>query len=142
MATLGTAVSELIRIEGLWKSYPMGAGTVDALRGVDLKIRRNEYVAIVGPSGSGKSTLMNLIGCLDTPTAGQYYIAGRLVSDINGVCSKGETRRITSNPMNPASTKIKSALIRLELFISPPAGSTGQLFATSAGKAKNSRTRR
>jgi putative ABC transport system ATP-binding protein len=71
---------ELIRAEGLWKSYPMGTTTVDALRGVDLVIRRGEYVAIMGPSGSGKSTLMNLIGCLDTPTRGQYSLNGQAVA--------------------------------------------------------------
>jgi putative ABC transport system ATP-binding protein len=60
----------------------MGAEVVRALRGVDLQIRRNEYVAVMGPSGSGKSTLMNLIGCLDTPTAGEYWLNGQQVSDL------------------------------------------------------------
>jgi putative ABC transport system ATP-binding protein len=69
--------SELIRTEALMRSFDMGATTVHALRGVDLLIARNEYVAIMGPSGSGKSTLMNLIGCLDTPTSGQYWLAGQ-----------------------------------------------------------------
>jgi putative ABC transport system ATP-binding protein len=72
-----------IQTENLWKTYEMGAETLHALRGVDLVIRRGEYVAIMGPSGSGKSTLMNLIGCLDTPTSGKYWLAGRLVSDLD-----------------------------------------------------------
>jgi len=74
-------VSEpVIRTVGLTRDYPMGGETVRALRGVDLEIQPNEYVAIMGPSGSGKSTLMNLIGCLDTPTSGQYWLAGTEVS--------------------------------------------------------------
>src|SRR5882672_4847293 len=72
-----------IRTEDLWKTYEMGAEKLHALRGVDLVIRRGEYVAIMGPSGSGKSTLMNLIGCLDTPTSGKYWLAGRLVSELD-----------------------------------------------------------
>jgi len=72
-----------ILTEGLWKTYEMGDEKLHALRGVDLTIRRGEYVAIMGPSGSGKSTLMNLIGCLDTPTAGKYWLAGRLVSELD-----------------------------------------------------------
>jgi putative ABC transport system ATP-binding protein len=72
-----------IQTEALWKTYEMGAEKLHALRGVDLVIRRGEYVAIMGPSGSGKSTLMNLIGCLDTPTSGKYWLAGRLVSDLD-----------------------------------------------------------
>ena len=73
----------VIRTYDLWKTYLMGDQEIHAVSGVDVEIRRGEYVAIMGPSGSGKSTLMNLIGCLDTPTAGQYYINGRLVSDMN-----------------------------------------------------------
>jgi putative ABC transport system ATP-binding protein len=73
----------LIRTEDLWKTYEMGSAEVHALRGVTFKIRRNEYVAIMGPSGSGKSTLMNLIGCLDTPSKGNYWLNGRLVSDMD-----------------------------------------------------------
>jgi putative ABC transport system ATP-binding protein len=72
----------LIRLEDIWKSYPMGEEEIHALRGVRLTIRRNEYVAIMGPSGSGKSTLMNLIGCLDTPTRGEYWLGSRKVSDL------------------------------------------------------------
>jgi putative ABC transport system ATP-binding protein len=70
----------VIVTRGLKREYDMGGEIVRALRGVDLAIRRNEYVAIMGPSGSGKSTLMNLIGCLDTPNAGEYWLNGMLVS--------------------------------------------------------------
>src|SRR6202171_5217283 len=72
-----------IKTEDLWKTYEMGSEQVQALRGVSVDIRRGEYVAIMGPSGSGKSTLMNLIGCLDTPTQGQYWLNSRLVSDLS-----------------------------------------------------------
>ena len=70
----------VIVTRGLKREYDMGGEIVRALQGVDLAIRRNEYVAIMGPSGSGKSTLMNLIGCLDTPNAGEYWLSGQLVS--------------------------------------------------------------
>ncbi len=70
----------VIRIEGVTKLYRMGAETVHALRGVNVEIRRNEYLAIMGPSGSGKSTLMNMLGCLDTPTAGRYDFNGKNVA--------------------------------------------------------------
>jgi putative ABC transport system ATP-binding protein len=73
----------LIRTDDLWKTYDIGAGAVNALRGVTFEIRRNEYVAIMGPSGSGKSTLMNLIGCLDTPSRGEYWLNGKLVSQMD-----------------------------------------------------------
>jgi putative ABC transport system ATP-binding protein len=73
----------LIQTEDLWKTYDMGSTEVHALQGVSFFIRRNEYVAIMGPSGSGKSTLMNLIGCLDTPTKGQYWLNGKLVSEMD-----------------------------------------------------------
>jgi putative ABC transport system ATP-binding protein len=66
----------------LTRDYDMGGKVVRALRGVSLQIRKNEYVAVMGPSGSGKSTLMNLIGCLDTPTAGEYWLNGQKVSDL------------------------------------------------------------
>jgi putative ABC transport system ATP-binding protein len=73
----------VIKTEGLAKVYEMGAEQVHALSGVDLEIRKGEYVAIMGPSGSGKSTLMNLIGCLDSPSSGKYWLAGRLVSELD-----------------------------------------------------------
>jgi len=74
----------IICTEDLWKTYDMGSEQqVQALRGVSIKIQRNEYVAIMGPSGSGKSTLMNLIGCLDTPSKGSYWLNGQLVSELD-----------------------------------------------------------
>src|SRR5881628_485607 len=73
----------VIKTEALAKVYEMGAEQVHALRGVDVEIRKGEYVAIMGPSGSGKSTLMNLIGCLDSPSSGRYWLAGRLVSELD-----------------------------------------------------------
>ena len=72
----------VIVTRGIKREYDMGGEIVRALRGVDVAIRRNEYVAIMGPSGSGKSTLMNLIGCLDTPDAGEYWLSGDLVSSM------------------------------------------------------------
>jgi putative ABC transport system ATP-binding protein len=75
---------DVIVVEDLWRTYDMGSEQqVQALRGVSLRIRHNEYVAIMGPSGSGKSTLMNLIGCLDTPSRGKYWLNGQLVSDLD-----------------------------------------------------------
>jgi len=73
----------LIETKNLWKTYSMGSEQVHALSGVSIVIEEGEYVAIMGPSGSGKSTLMNLIGCLDTPTQGEYYLNGKLVSAMN-----------------------------------------------------------
>jgi len=73
----------LILTSDLWKTYEMGSTEVHALQGVSFSIQRNEYVAIMGPSGSGKSTLMNLIGCLDTPSKGQYRLNGRVVSEMD-----------------------------------------------------------
>jgi putative ABC transport system ATP-binding protein len=73
----------VIKTEELAKVYEMGAEQVHALRGVDVEIHKGEYVAIMGPSGSGKSTLMNLIGCLDSPSSGRYWLAGRLVSELD-----------------------------------------------------------
>jgi len=73
----------MIRTEGLVKDYVLGAETVHAVRGVDFEIKVAEFVAIMGPSGSGKSTLMNMIGCLDTPTAGEYWLNGQPVSELS-----------------------------------------------------------
>ncbi len=74
----------MIAAEDLWKTYDMGSEQqVHALRGVNLRIDRGEYIAIMGPSGSGKSTLMNLIGCLDSPTKGQYWLNSQLVSELD-----------------------------------------------------------
>ncbi|TDJ43370.1 MAG: ABC transporter ATP-binding protein [Gammaproteobacteria bacterium] len=80
--TQSDATQAIIRAQNLCRRYPMGDTIVHALRGVDLTIRRGEYVAIMGPSGSGKSTLMNVIGCLDTPDDGSYELNGRLVSNM------------------------------------------------------------
>ena len=73
----------VIDIENITKDYVMGEEIVRALRGVSLQIRRNEYLAVMGPSGSGKSTLMNMLGCLDTPTAGRYEFNGRNVAEMD-----------------------------------------------------------
>lgn len=73
----------VIKTIDLTKTYIMGSEKVEALKGINLGISKNEYVALMGPSGSGKSTLMNLIGCLDTPTSGEYYLSGELVSSMS-----------------------------------------------------------
>jgi putative ABC transport system ATP-binding protein len=75
---------DMIVVDDLWRTYDMGSEQqVQALRGISMRIKHNEYVAIMGPSGSGKSTLMNLIGCLDTPSKGRYWLNGELVSDLD-----------------------------------------------------------
>ncbi|HEV3468871.1 MAG TPA: ABC transporter ATP-binding protein [Pyrinomonadaceae bacterium] len=74
--------ASLISMRDIWRTYQMGSEELHALRGVSFDVQRGEYVAIIGPSGSGKSTLMNLIGCLDTPTRGRYWINGKLVSEM------------------------------------------------------------
>jgi putative ABC transport system ATP-binding protein len=73
----------LIQMENIWKTYVIGEESVHALHGVNIAIKKNEYVAIMGPSGSGKSTLMNIVGCLDTPSQGSYQLNGRAVSDMS-----------------------------------------------------------
>ena len=79
----GSPPSALISMRGIWKTYEMGEEPLHALRGVSFDVERGEYLAIIGPSGSGKSTLMNLIGCLDTPSQGSYWINSKLVSDMD-----------------------------------------------------------
>ena len=79
----GPHPGDVIVTSNLWKTYEMGDQQVHALRGVNLRIKHNEYVAIMGPSGSGKSTFMNLIGCLDSPSQGNYWLNGHNVSDLN-----------------------------------------------------------
>ena len=92
--TTGTAPegdpASLIVTRNLQRRYVMGTETIHALRGVDVSIEKGEYVAIMGPSGSGKSTLMNVIGCLDSPDEGEYWLNGRLVSNMSG----GELARV------------------------------------------------
>ena len=82
LPTDGPRPGEVIVTSGLWKTYEMGDQKVNALCGVNLRVKHNEYVAIMGPSGSGKSTLMNLIGCLDTPSRGRYWLNGHDVSQL------------------------------------------------------------
>jgi putative ABC transport system ATP-binding protein len=96
-----TPNGDMIVVEDLWRTYDMGSEQqVQALRGVNLRIKHNEYVAIMGPSGSGKSTLMNLIGCLDTPSKGKYWLNGQLVrlasSFRPSTCWRGRPHCITS----------------------------------------------
>jgi putative ABC transport system ATP-binding protein len=76
-------VNPLIIVKNLSRNYQMGTEIVNALRSISMDIRKNEYVALMGPSGSGKSTLMNILGCLDTPSAGDYYLNDQLVSDMS-----------------------------------------------------------
>jgi len=82
-ALLSTAENSVIFTQDLWKTYDMGSEQVHALRGVSISIDRGEYVAIMGPSGSGKSTLMNLIGCLDSPSKGRYWLNRQDVSELD-----------------------------------------------------------
>src|SRR5262245_1163414 len=77
------STSTLISMRNIWKTYQMGTESVHALHGVSFDVHKGEYIAIIGPSGSGKSTLMNLIGCLDTPSQGEYWLAGKNVSEMD-----------------------------------------------------------
>ena len=82
-AAPATDTAPLLELRGVGKRYRMGETDVDALRGVDLAIARNEYVAFIGPSGSGKTTLMNIVGCLDRPSSGSYLLNGQRVADLD-----------------------------------------------------------
>ena len=77
------ASAALIAMRNIWKTYQMGTEEVHALHGVSFDVHKGEYIAIIGPSGSGKSTLMNLIGCLDTPSQGEYWLNGKNVSEMD-----------------------------------------------------------
>jgi putative ABC transport system ATP-binding protein len=79
----GGNTAAMIRTVNLWKTYVMGEEEIHALRGVSFEVKRGDYVAIIGPSGSGKSTLMNMIGCLDTPSKGEYWLNSKLVSEMD-----------------------------------------------------------
>ena len=95
----------LIDIKGVTKSYDMGHEQVHALRGVDLIIGQNEYISIMGPSGSGKSTLMNIIGCLDTPTAGKYEFEGEQVCNVEEERAANHDASVPSSPGNRAAIR-------------------------------------
>jgi len=82
----------VIRVQGLWRDYAMGGEWVHALQELDLTIEANEYVAIMGPSGSGKSTLLNILGCLDSPTRGSYWLQGKLVSGMSAAAGAAAGR--------------------------------------------------
>ena len=118
----------LIETHDLWKTYQMGSEEVHALQGVSLEIERGDYVAIMGPSGSGKSTLMNLIGCLDTPSQGSYFLNSKSVGQMNddelarirneeigssskpSICSRGPLRSTTSScPSSTPGWRVKHA---------------------------------
>src|ERR1051325_1981738 len=77
-------MNSIIHLESIRKNYIMGKNVLEVLKGVSLDIYKNEYVALMGPSGSGKSTLMNIVGCLDTPTAGTYILNGQNVATMSG----------------------------------------------------------
>ena len=89
--------SPLVKIQHVWKQYRLGKVTVDALRGVSLAVERSEFLAIAGPSGSGKTTVLNMIGCLDTPTAGTIELDGAVVNGLR----PGPLAELRSNLLEP-----------------------------------------
>ncbi len=125
----------IIRVQGLRREYRLGANVVTALRGLDLEIWPGEMVAIMGPSGSGKSSLMNLLGCLDRPTSGQYWLDGQLVSDLSGdrlAAVRNRKLGFVFQTFNllPRSTALKNVMLPL-LY----AGITGQPARDRCGQA-------
>ena len=102
----------VIEIEGVTKLYKMGSEIIQALRGVSVKIHRNEYLAIMGPSGSGKSTLMNMLGCLDTPTTGKYLFSGNDVSAM----SDDELADLKFKLARVSETRLSSIPEAIELY--------------------------
>ncbi len=94
-APRGNNQDPIIILQSVTKDYDMGKETVHALRGIDLSIKPNEYISIMGPSGSGKSTLMNIVGCLDTPTAGRYEFEGEMVCNV----TNGSIERMNDNQL-------------------------------------------
>ena len=81
MSENNNACEKILSMKGIYKEYQMGAETSVVLKGIDLDVYKGEFLAILGPSGSGKSTLMNIIGCLDTPTKGEYYLSGKKIAN-------------------------------------------------------------
>lgn len=131
-------MSPLIRTESLARRYRMGRETVEALRSVDLLIQRGEYVAITGPSGSGKSTLMNILGCLDTPSEGRYWLNGQLVSDMReGQLAHVRNREIgfvfQSFALLPRATALQNVELPL-LYARVPRRDRGQRALEALGR--------
>jgi putative ABC transport system ATP-binding protein len=114
----GPHPGDVIVTSNLWKTYEMGDQQVHALRGVNLRIRHNEYVAIMGPSGSGKSTLMNLIGCLDSPSKGKYWLNGHDVSQTFNLLARATSLHNVELPLiyngTPAAERTARAKAVLE----------------------------
>ena len=114
-----TDSNAILQLRGITRDFKMGAQTVHVLKGIDLDIFKNQYVALMGPSGSGKSTLMNLLGCLDTPTEGTYVLNGSDVSalDDNALSGNSETMKLVSfskrSTYLPRSTALENVALPL-----------------------------